>query len=59
MIFLAALTEQVESGQIIIESLETTQNDEAGHVTVHWLRLPRPETRRVSATYDPREDRGR
>lgn len=42
LLLLAALLDQVEKDRILVEGYEAVSNDEAGHVTVHWLKLPRP-----------------
>lgn len=48
LLTLAALTDQIERDEILIESVESTMNDEAGHITLHWLKLPRPESNKDS-----------
>lgn len=43
MMFLAALMDQIEKGQILLESIETLQNDQAGHLSLHWIKPETPE----------------
>lgn len=52
MILLAALMDKIERGEILVEGYESTANDEAGHVTFHWLKLPRPATANAEAPDD-------
>lgn len=50
MMLLAALLDQIEKGEIFVEGVESLANDQAGHITIHWLTK---ETKEKEKEYQP------